>query len=404
MGQEDEINLLDLLMVLLDHKKLIAYVTGGVFLISLIISFLLPIKYKATTRILPPSDSNTSIPGLLTQSAGPLVGLAGSLMGAGTPADLYVGILQSRSVADNLIERFNLKQSYGVEYREDIYKLLNKYVDISISSTDQIVSVAVEDEDPETAADLANAYVELLDRINRKVNISEGHQKRIFLEDRLKEVSRDLAETETDLKRFQEKYKLISIEEQAKIALEGAAEIKAGIIAAQTELEVLRQFGTERQNEAVMLKSKINELQRQLAKIQSGQKEENAKMEVSKTVATDLELFIPIDELPELGLKMTELMRDLKIQQTLFELLTTQYELAKIEEARDVNTVQVLDKALPPEKKFSPKRTLIVLLSTFTSFFVAVFIAFALAFTTKIKTEDPERYGKIKEHFTFRRR
>ena len=352
--QEDEINLLDLLLALLNHKKMIVVTIAAVFLLSIIISLIIPKKYTATVRILPPLNSQSSISGLLSNAGGSLGGLAGSLMGVKTPADLYVGILNSRTVADSLIEKFSLKEIYDKEFKEDIYKALDKRVDISISNTDQIISVSVEEKDPQLSADMANAYVEMLDQINRKVNISEGHQKRVFLEERLEKVTKDLAKAETDLKEFQEKYKLISIQEQARATLEGAAKIKAEIIAAQTELEVLKQFGTERQNEAVMLKSKIEELQRQLAKLETGGKAlKNKSRHVPNETSSDL--FIPFDELPELGLELARLMREAKIQESVFELMTTQYELAKIEEAKDVNTIQVLDKAVPPDKKIKPQ-------------------------------------------------
>ncbi len=402
MAPEDEINLLDLVLVLLKHKKMMAAIVGAVFLLSIIVSLVLPKKYTATARLLPPQGSSSSFSGLLSQAGGALGGLAESLMGVNTPADLYVGILQSRTVADGLIEKFNLKEVFDLEYREDLYETLEERVNIAISGTDQIISVSVEEEDPKLAADMANTYVAMLDKVNRKVNVSEGRQKRVFLENRLEKVARDLAAAETALKDFQEKYKLISIEEQARVSLEGAAAIKAEIITAQTELEVLKQFGTERQNEAVMLTSKIDELQQQLSKMETGAREP-ATGDAGSTGTEVSSLYIPFNRLPELGLQLARLMREAKIQQAVFELMTTQYELAKIEEAKDVNTIQVLDRALPPDKKSSPKRGLIVILSTFMALFLAVFAAFLKEFAGKIQAEDPERYLKLKENLLFRK-
>ncbi|SPD74587.1 Lipopolysaccharide biosynthesis protein [uncultured Desulfobacterium sp.] len=382
---EDEINLLDLLMVIVKRKKMIACIVGCVFVLSIIISLLLTRMYTATATILPPSESNSSLSGLVSQTEGALGGLAGGLFGQTSNAELYVGMLKSRAVADMLNERFDLKKLWDREYLENIYDTLADQSRIETSAKTKIITISYEDKDPQMAADMANAYVEALDRLNRKLNITEGQRKREFLEKRLKDVKEDLKKSESELRQFQEKNKLITIDDQAKVTIEGAAKIKGEIIAAQTELEVLMQFGTERQNEAVMLKSKIEELQKQLARIETGDKDD-----------TQNNLFIPVRELPSLGMELADRIREAKVQEKVFELITSQYELAKIEEAKDVNTIQVLDKAVPPELRSSPKRALIVLLSSFTAFFMAVFLAFFLEFVERLKTEDPERYLQIK--------
>ncbi len=382
---DDEINLIDLLLVLLRRKRMILYIVLGAIILSVFVSLILPKMYTATARILPPQESSPGLSGLLSQAGGALGGLASSFMGGQSGSDTYVGILKSRTIADELINKFSLKELYGKEYLEDVYKGLAKRTNIDIAQTDQIISVSVEDHDPQRAADMANAYVDGLDSINRKVNVTAGQRKRIFLEKRLKNVGEDLEKAETELKQFQEKHKLVAIDEQAKAAIEGASQIKGEIIAAQTELEVLKQFGTERQNEAVMLKSKIAELRHQLTKIESGNPDGDDKDN----------FYVPFKELPALGMQLIRLMREAKIQEKVFELMTTEYELAKIEEAKDVNTIQVLDKAVPPDKKSSPKRSLIVILSTFVAFFIAMFLAFFMEFIERIKTEDEERYQEI---------
>jgi capsule polysaccharide export protein KpsE/RkpR len=226
------------------------------------------------------------------------------------------------------------------------------------------------------------------------VNITEGQRKRIFLEKRLKETKDDLSRAEIALKEFQEKYGLVSIEEQAKVAIEGAAKIKGEIIVAQTELEVLKQFGTERQNEAVMLKSKIAELENQLKKIESSNPGIPLLKE-HKMMEGESNFYIPFNELPALGMQLARLMREAKIQEKVFELVTSQYEMAQIEEAKDVNTIQVLDQAVPPDKKSSPKRALIVILSAVVAFFLSIFLAFFVEYIQRLKIEDKERYQQL---------
>ena len=388
---EDEINLIDLLLVILKRKKMIFKVVSVVFILSIIISLLLPKSYVATAKILPPQEKSSNVSGLLSQVGGTLGGLAsGILGGGGSSSDVYIGILKSRTVADSLIKKYNLMELFKTKYKMSAYNKLSDISTFDVDIKSQIISISVEDRDPQMAANLANSYVESLDTINRTVNVTEGQRKRIFLEKRLKKVNKDLIKAETDLKAFQEKHKLVSMNEQAKVAIDGAAEIKAQIITSQTELKVLKDFGTAKQNEAIRLQAKIAELQNQLDRIESGS---NGK---------DIDSFyISFNKLPDLGMKLADLTREAKIQENVFELLTSQYELAKIEEAKDVNTIQVLDRAVPPDIKAKPKRSLIVILFTIIAFFLSVFAAFLLEFVEKVKTEDEERYNVLLENLGY---
>jgi uncharacterized protein involved in exopolysaccharide biosynthesis len=360
--------------ILLKHRKLIGYSVGTAFLFSIILSLLLPKMYLATARVMPPQENNSAISALLSNSDNPLSGLAGGLIGNQSTAALYAGIMKSRSVADILIEKFNLKDLYSKKYIEDVYAKLEDRSTFKISKKDQIITVSVLDRDPERAADMANTYVEMLDQTNRNINVTQGKRKRLFLEDRLKEVRTDLSDAEMQLKAFQEKYNLVSIEEQAKVAIEGAAEIKGQIIAAQTELQVLKQFGTEKQIEAVMLKAKIEGLQKQLESMEQGIKPET-NISNPSTAIKDSNFYIPFDDLPRLGMQFMRLTREAKIQEKLFELLIAQYEIARIEEAKDVDTIQVLDWAVSPEKKVSPKRIRIVISIVLMAFIIAMIVA-----------------------------
>ena len=387
----DEINLIDLFLVLLKRKKMVMGIVFLVCILSIGFSIMQPNVYTATARILPPQETGRGVAGLLSEAGGALGGLAGSLVPGRSPADVFVGIMQSRSVASMLAQGFDLKKLYEAETLEETYESLAKRTRINIATDTQIISVTVEDEDPQRSADMANAYVAALDKVNRTVNVTEGGRKRRFLEERLTDVKDDLIKAETNLKLFQEKHKLVAIDAQAKAAIESAAKIRGEIIVAETELEVLKQFGTEKQNEAIMLKSKIDELKNQLSKIESGnpEKEENDPM-------------VSFKELPALGLQLARLMREAKIEEEVFKLITTQYELATIEEAKDVNTIQVLDRALPPDRKSGPKRALIVILSTMVAFFLAVFLAFFLEFLSRLKENDPQRYEQLANHIRFR--
>jgi len=212
----------------------------------------------------------------------------------------------------------------------------------------------------------------------------------------MKKVMEDLSRAEIELKAFQEKHRLVAIGEQARVAIEGAAKIKGEIIASETELEVLKEFGTEKQREAIMLKSKIAELGKQLAKIETGNQEKGKANDGNKHEENP-DFHIPFKELPELGMQLARLTREAKIQEKVFELLTSQFEMAKIEEAKDMNTVQFLDRAFPPDQRSSPRRTVIVILSTVVAFFFAVFFSFVLEYVDRIKREEPERYNQLRK-------
>jgi tyrosine-protein kinase Etk/Wzc len=373
-------NLSEFSNVILKHRKIIGYIVGTTFILSIIVSLLLPKMYMATARILPPQQNNTGIASLLSNGNDSLSGLASSLIGNQTPAALYAGIMKSRSVADALNQKFKLKKLYKLKYIEDVYSKLQDRSIIEISKKDHIINVSVRDRDPQRAADMANFYVDMLDRIMRKLNITQGKRKRLFLEDRLKEVRSGLEKAEIELKAFQEKHHLVAIEEQAKMLIEGVAEIKSQIVAAQTKLEVFKQFGTERQVEAVMLKAKIKELKKQLETFEKG---ENVESGISDPKGRNnaSSFYVPLEDMPRLRLQLMRLTRETKVQEKLFELLTAQYEMAQIEEAKDVGTIQVLDPAVAPQKKIGPRRRAIVATSVALALMASVFLAFLMEYT-----------------------
>jgi uncharacterized protein involved in exopolysaccharide biosynthesis len=370
----------DYFQIIFKHRRFIGYMVGAAFVISLIVSFLIPKTYMATARILAPQESRPGLPSLISGVEDSLMGLAADLTGNQTPAALYVGILKSRSVADALNQKFKLKELYGLRYIEDVYSKLADCSIIEISKREQLITVSVKDRDPQGAADMANAYVDILGRINRKLSSTQGKRKRIFLEKRLKEVRHNLEKAETDLKAFQEQYHLVALEEQAKVIIEGAAEIKSEIVAAQTELEVYKQFGTEKQIEAVMLKAKIEELQKQLKAMEQGEAPAAGDAN-SPITAKGPGFYIPFADLPRLGMELMRLTREAKVQEKLFALISAQYEMAQIEEVKDVNTVQVLDPAVAPQKKYGPRRRAIIVTSTALVLMASVFLAFLMEYT-----------------------
>lgn len=375
----DEINLLDVWQVLVKRKRLIGYIVGAAAIASVMISLLLPKIYAATTSILPPQQDTLALSMGLQQAAQSGVGgIASGLLGMKTAADLWVGILKSNSVRDAIIDRFRLKGVFDVETIEDARRELDDMVEV-VKAKEEILSITVEDKNPQKAAQIANAFVEELDKINMGNVMTSGKRTRLFLEKRLREAKEEVIRTELAMKVFQEDNKAVKLDEQSKAIIEAIGVIRGDLMAKEIELQTMLSFATPTHPRVELLQSEITGLKGQLRELTEGKKKQFP--------AEPKDIFIPTAEMPDLGLQYTRLLRDATIQETLYGLLTQQYEMARIQEARDSPTVQILDVAKVPEKKARPKRALIVLLSTVTAAFLAVFLAFFMEFLEKSKKE-----------------
>jgi uncharacterized protein involved in exopolysaccharide biosynthesis len=375
-SRQDEINLLDYWRVLVKHKKLIGYLVGAAFSLSIIVSLLLPVIYASTASVLPPQQDNSIGLGIASQLPEGLGGLAGGFLGTKSPTDLWVGILNSQTIRDAIIERFDLKHLYKADTIEDARKELDKRVRIEKSKKEEIISITVEDRDPKRATDMANAFVEELDLVNKRVLMTAGGRMRAFVEKRLKETQRALNTMEDQVKNFQEKNKAIKLDDQSKAIFEAIGTMKGQLMAKQVELQTLLSYATPENPQVGILQTEVEELKERLRELEEGKRKSDNP--------SPKDIFIPTARMPDLALQYARLLRDAKVQETLFGLLTQQYEIAQIQEAKDSPTVQFLDIAKVPEKRVKPKRTLIVLLSTFTATFLAIFFAFFLEYLERI--------------------
>ncbi len=388
---EDEINLLDLLLVLARHWKMIAGSMAATFVLACGVALLMPNVYTGTARILPPNESKGGLSAMLA-GMGDLAALAGVSVGGGS-ADLYVGMLKSRTVSDAIIDQFDLMTVYDQQYRVKMYEKLGKLVSISAGKKDGIITVNVEDEDPQRAAAIANAYVEELKKLNVKLNLNSAGRERVFLEERLAVVKADLVRAEDSLRQFQETNKAIKIDAQATAIIEAISRLRGELASKEVELGVLLTSHTEQNPQVRALREGIGQIRSQLRRLEdspSGQK-----------VSQDI--FIATANVPDVGLRYARLLRDYKVQETIFELLTRQYEMAKITEAKNTSTLQVLDEAAVPDKKTKPKRALIVLMATFAIGFMAVLFAFVREYGQRMNEEDRRRWEEIRGMMRLRR-
>jgi len=334
--------------------------------------FLIPSRYESTARLMPPDNQSSS--GLAiaaaamsgTAGASGLGGIASDLLGAKSTSDVFVGILGSRTAQDKLIQQFDLKKLYGARSMEDARKDLEGHTTVSVERKSQIIVISVTDRSPQRAAAMAQAYVEELNRLVAELSTSSARRERIFLEGRLQGVSKDLEAAEKEFSQFASKNAAIDVKEQGKAMVEAAAMLQGQLIAAQAQYEGLRNIYTDDNSRVRSAKARIDELQRQLEKL--GGKDESSILAASQPGDS---MYPSIRKLPLLGVTYADLYRRTKIQEAVLETLTKQYELAKVQEAKEIPTVKVLDSANTPDKKSFPPRLLFIFLGTTFAFITA---------------------------------
>ena len=374
MAAVETINLLDYLAVIVKYRRMVALTTSAAFVLSIVISLLLPKVYSSTARILAPQQES-GLASLMGQAgAGTLT--TGDLLGKSTSADMYAGILRSEAVKDAVIDRFNLMKVYRQKYRIDTYKEIDNKSTIVTGKRDGIVSITVEDKDPARAAEMANGFVDELGRIVAALNVSGAGQSRIFLEGRLALVKADLARAEEALRSFSMKNKAIQVSEQAKLTIEGIARLKAQLAAQEVNLATYQNYLTDSSQEIKNAKAGISSLKSQIARLEG-------------TDSTGA--ILPVGSVPTLVQEYTQLMREYKTQESLLDLLTKQYEMYKLSEAKNFPSIQIIQKARVSDKKSKPKRVRIVLASTFAAFFASLLAAFVREYVGKMPTEEKSR-------------
>ncbi|UCE06587.1 MAG: hypothetical protein JSW07_00660 [bacterium] len=396
VNTNQEIDLLDYVKVLIKHRNMIIRNVVVIAFVIAIISLFLPKTYTAVTTILPPEDTQST--GILTSlSNSPLANLI--LKETGTTSDLFVEIIKSRSVFDGVLKKdffykkqknnankITLLQIINAKSLEKGRKKLASKINVK-ASPEGIIRVEVELNDRYLSADVANALVSELDKINKEKSISRAKNSRIYIENQLKLTEQKLKKASDELVKFQEKYKAISLEEQTKTAIEKAGELKGKILAKNVELGVALQTMKPDNVFVVQLKKEIEELDKQYNYLQYGD---------SVALADQKEFYIPFAEVPGVGLELAKLLREVKVQETVWELLNQQFYHAKIQEARDTPTIQVLDEAVPPELRTRPKRKLLILISSFLALMFSIFWAFIIEYINHLKTESTN-YHKTKE-------
>ena len=341
-----DISLLDLALLLAENLRTLVLVPLGAGVAALIISFLLRPVYTGTTRILPPQQQQSAV-SVLASQLGALAGVAGAAVGLKNPADTYVAIIKSRTVADGMLARFKLRELYDEKYDEDARKTLARQTNV-IAGKDGLIVIEVDDHDPKRAADMANAYVDKLRELLQTLAVTEAAQRRLFFEKQLQQTKEDLTKAEIALR--ESGISEATLKTVPESALEALARLKAQVTAQEVKLGAMRGYMTEANPEFKQAQQELAALRAQLSKAE--------QFDATKATGAGAEYIAKV--------------RDFKYQQTLFELMAKQYEAARLDEAREGALIQVVDMARPPERKSKPRKAVIAVLTTIVSFFATV--------------------------------
>jgi tyrosine-protein kinase Etk/Wzc len=380
--QAERLHFPEYLIILAKRKFFILKFAGIAALLSSVAALLLPNTYTGNAKILPPQQNQSmgAMAAAALSQLGPLAALAGQGLGVRSPNDVYVGMLQSDTVANALIDRYSLMSVYGKKLRVDARRQLADHSEIS-AAKNGVITITVDDRNPQRAADLANGYVEELEKLTKTLNITEAGKRRLFFEREVKMENDNLADAEVALKQTQEKTGLILLDSQSKAMIESVTSLRASIAAQEVKVQAMRSFATAENPDLVLAEQELTTMRTQLDRLERGQ---------GKRSIAD----VPIENVPTAGLEYVRKLREVKYHEALFTLLAKQYEAAKIDEARDALIVQQMDKATPPERKSGPHRLLIALTVTVVAIMVACVTAFSMESLERAK-EDPQFAGRF---------
>jgi tyrosine-protein kinase Etk/Wzc len=382
---------LGLAIVLARYRRRVLLAVLMTTLAGALVAFVLPVRYTATTSILPPQQGNSAGASLLTQlsNLNPLASaVGGGSLSLKNPTDLQVALMKSRTVEDSVINRFHLMDLYQKKRMSDARNKLEKVIDVQSTTKDPLIYISATDSDPQRATDLANGYIEEFKRLSATLAITEASQRRLFFEDQLRQAKDNLANAEEEMKKTELKSGLIQLDSQTRAAIEAAATLRAQAAAKEVQISALRSYATGENSQLRMAEEELAGLQVQLAKIGVA----------SGGSAPEL----PNSAMQQQSLDYLRKLRDVKYFETIFELLARQLEVAKMDEAREGAMIQVVDKAVKPDHHSSPKRTFILL----GAFLLGCFIGIGWAFSSealKRISKNPEermRLDTLREEFS----
>jgi uncharacterized protein involved in exopolysaccharide biosynthesis len=384
------------LRTLWDNRRLFLRAVGIGLVLSTLIALLIPNQYTSTTQLMPPDNQSSSssmamMAATLAKGAGALSSVAGDLLTLKSSGAMFVGVLRSQTVQDRLVQQLDLRNVYGKRLNVDARQKLDENTFITEDRKSGIITINVTDHDKQRAAALANSYVEQLNSLVAQLSTSSAHRERVFLEDRLSAVKKNLDEDANQLAQFSSKNNTLDIRDEGRAMLDAAAGIAGQMIAAQSQLEGLRQIYTDSNPRVRSLNAHVAELRKQLDKLGGAKVPTGATGDQAAVDPTSDMPYPSIQKLPLLGVKYADLYRQVKIQETVYELLTQQYEMAKVQEAKEIPSVKTLDPARVPERKSFPPRLLIILSGMCLAIVIAVVWVLGSIRWDRLDAQDPRK-------------
>ncbi len=380
-------NLLDFVGVLSRHRKFVSRFIVGVTLITVIGALLAPKWYRSTASVFPADKADLfGLEGLSSLAKNFSPARALSALGSNPEADRYMAILKSGTVLNAVIQKFNLVEVYDITNypTEKTTKELLSNTEFRVEPEGNL-TITVYDKDPQRAADMANYFVELLNKTNTELQALNARGNREFIEQRYKKNMVDLAAAEDSLRLFQKRFGIIAMPEQTAASIKAVAEITAQLTLKEVQADVLKRTQA-RDNPTVMAAQiEIDELRNKLAELGS----------VGAKIGKDAGVFVPFSKVPDLGMEYLRRYRDVEIQYKILQFITPLYEQAKVEEKRQTPSVIVLDRAAPAERKAKPKATLWGIIGLVGSFLISILVIFGMELNKRMKQHDPDRYGRI---------
>jgi uncharacterized protein involved in exopolysaccharide biosynthesis len=373
------IGLMDLLVWLGDGKRWVAGATAIAAVAALIVALLLTPIYTARATLLAPGSQQQSSSAAALAALGSLGGLAGGL-GAKSPDELYVSLLKSDTVQRALAARFNLMQRYEAKSYESLRKAMNVNIRVNSDKKSGMLTVEVDDKEAQFSADLANAHAAEVTKLLGRLAVSEAQQRRVFFEQQLKDTKENLVQAEQLLRTVQEKSGMVVLDKQAEAIINGVAQLKAQIAEREVRLRVLRTGATSENPDVQRLSSEL-----------SGLRAELARMELAPSGPPSGSIDIPVGKLPAASVDYIRARREVKFQETLMESMLRQFEIAKLDEAKEGPTLQQVDVAQAPDRKSKPSRALIVLVTTLLAFIAASLFVIWRRYRALADVNDPSR-------------
>jgi len=375
--QLNDISATDFLIVLAERKRTVLGTALGVTLIALLLCFILPKRYTASVTLMPPQQNSSVGSGALATQIGNLTGmssLAGSGLGLKNPNEMFVAMLKSRTVEDAMVQRFDLRSEYRKRYMSDARKVFESHISVDGNGKDGLIHIAVSDPDPNRAAELANGYVDQFRDLSEHLAITEASQRRLFFQKQLESAKDNLANAEEEMKLAEQKTGVIQLDSQARALIESAASLRAQIAAKEVQIQSLSTFATSENAQLVRAEQELATLRGQLSRL--GGSEESADA-----------LIVPRGKVPEAGIEYIRKLRNVKYHETIFDILARQFEMAKLDEARQGAIIQVVDAAIPPDRPSFPKRGLLMFGAVLVGFFLGIGVALAQSALYNLKND-----------------